>query len=68
MPRWTSPAREQSRAKADDVRREAEEQAAQKAEELRRQLEEQSQTAEAKQLSDQAKKEPEEAKAASIRK
>jgi uncharacterized caspase-like protein len=54
---------QQSRAKADEVQREAEEQAAQKAAEFRKQLEEQSarQTAEAKQkLSDQAKRELEE--------
>jgi uncharacterized caspase-like protein len=58
-------AAQQSRTKADDVRRDAEEQAAQKAAELRRQLEEQStrQTAEAKQrLSEQAKKDLEEAR------
>jgi len=58
-------AAQQSRTKADDVRREAEEQAAQKEAELRRQLEEQSsrQTAEARQkLSEQAKKDLEEAR------
>ncbi len=56
---------QQTRAKADDARRDAEEQAAQKAADLRRQLEEQSsrQTAEAKQkLSEQAKKDLEEAR------
>jgi uncharacterized caspase-like protein len=58
-------AAQQSRTKADDVRRDAEEQAAQKAEELRRQLEEQStrQTAEARQkLSEQAKRDLDEAR------
>jgi len=58
-------AAQQSRAKADDARRQAEEQAAQKAAEFRKQLEEQSarQTAEARQkLSDQAKRELEEAR------
>jgi uncharacterized caspase-like protein len=56
---------QQTRTKADDVRREAEELATQKAAEFRRQLEEQSarQTAEAKQkLSEQAKKDLEEAR------
>ena len=52
-------AAQQTRVKADDVRRDAEEQAAQKAADFRKQLEEQGarQTAEAKQkLSEQAKK------------
>jgi uncharacterized caspase-like protein len=56
-------AAQQSRAKADDTRRQAEEQAAQKAADFRRQLEEQAarQTADAKQkLSEQAKKDLEE--------
>jgi uncharacterized caspase-like protein len=56
---------QQSRAKADDVRRQAEEQAAQKAADFRKQLEEQTarQTAEAKQkLSEQAKRELDEAR------
>jgi uncharacterized caspase-like protein len=58
-------AAQQSRTKANDVRREAEEQADRKAEELRKQLEEQNarQAAEAKQkLSDQAKKDLEDAR------
>jgi uncharacterized caspase-like protein len=58
-------AAQQSRAKADDTRRQAEEQAAQKAADFRRQLEEQAarQTADAKQkLSEQAKKDLEEAR------
>jgi uncharacterized caspase-like protein len=58
-------AAEQSKAKADDQRREAEQQAAQKADELRKQLEEQNarQAIETKQkLSEQAKKDLEEAR------
>jgi uncharacterized caspase-like protein len=58
-------AAQQTRVKADDVRRDAEEQAAQKAADFRKQLEEQgaNQTAEAKQkLSEQAKKDLDEAR------